>query len=312
MSDSETEPESDVPSSPEKACPLDPADVSTTSTLSDSVTQLVITSKTHSSESDPINAVNSAVRVLESLDFSLIRKDESLHGTIQESSTSLLEFLHVVLTMSSTSVHDVRRMMESLAHLLRQSFLNLLFQYRRLFHALAVQELKKVTVVPIIISWVDGILAKLGDVVSCVASAMHDRYFEDELPEALRKRREEDNLRAAAQLPDRWDSVPSVLTSAKASPAAKRLALRLLVSRYVLQPQLVLHPRVADAPLDDSMVSLLPYLTDFMQHTVVQLSECSPLHAQHQSGFQERMNCAMLLSLFAVRIFRSSARNDDN
>ncbi|KAG1783804.1 hypothetical protein EV702DRAFT_957277 [Suillus placidus] len=333
MSDSETEPESDVPSSPAKACPLDLTDVSTTSTLSDSVAQLVNTPQIHSP--DPISAVNSAVKILESLDFSLIRKvvslsnstnsnivlkraqDASLHGTIQESSTSLLEFLHVVLAMSPTSAHDVRGMMECLAHLLRPSFLNLLFQYRRLFHALAVQELKKVTVIPIIISWVDAVLARLGDVVSCVASAMHDRYFDDELPEALRKRRKEDNLRAAAQLPDRWDSIPSILTSEKASPAAKRLALRLLVSRYVLQPQLALHPRVVDAPLDDrpdrinSMVSLLPYLTDFMQHTVVQLSECSPLHAHHQSGFQERMNCAMLLSLFALVDLTTSAKGTE-
>jgi hypothetical protein len=73
MSDSETEPESDVPSSPEKACSSDYADVSTTSTLlNDSVAQLVNTPQTHSS--DPINAVNSAVKILESLDFSLIRK----------------------------------------------------------------------------------------------------------------------------------------------------------------------------------------------------------------------------------------------
>lgn len=84
---------------------------------------------------------------------------------------------------------------------MRPSFLNLLFQYRRLFHALAVQELNKAAVVPIIISWVDAVLARLGEVVSFVASAMHDRYFDDKLPEALRKRRDEDNLRAAAQLP---------------------------------------------------------------------------------------------------------------
>ncbi|KAG1833955.1 hypothetical protein EV424DRAFT_858051 [Suillus variegatus] len=197
--------------------------------------------------------------------------------------------------MSPTSAHDVRCMMESLACLLRPSFLNLLFQYRRLFHALAVQELNKAAVVPIIISWVDAVLARLGEVVSFVASAMHDRYFDDKLPEALRKRRDEDNLRAAAQLPDRWDSVPSILTSEKASPAAKRLALRL----------------ATDVPLDDSMVSLLPYLTDFMQHTVVQLSECSPLHAQHQSAFQERMNCAMLLSLFALVDSTISAKDTE-
>ncbi|KAG0709008.1 hypothetical protein DFH29DRAFT_870594 [Suillus ampliporus] len=209
MSDSETEPESDVPSSPKKVCPLDPTDVST-STLA----QLVNTPKTDSP--DPISAVNSAVKTLESLDFSLIRKDASLHGAIQESSTALLEFLHVVLTTSPTSAQDVRRMMESLAHI------------RRL-----VQELKTIAVVPIVISWVDAVLAKLGDVVSCVASAIHDRDLDNDLPE------------------DRWDSIPSILTSEKASPAAKRLALRLLVSRYVLHPQLILHPRVADAQRDD-------------------------------------------------------------
>jgi hypothetical protein len=136
MSDSETEPESDVPSSPEKVSPSDPTDVSTTSTLIDSVAQLMSTPQTHSS--DPISAVNSAVKILESLDFSLIRKvvskstntyvvlkhaqDASLHGTIQESSTSLLEFLHVVLTISPTSAHDVRRMMECLAHLRRRIY----------------------------------------------------------------------------------------------------------------------------------------------------------------------------------------------
>ncbi|KAG1826091.1 uncharacterized protein BJ212DRAFT_1475431 [Suillus subaureus] len=308
MSDSETEPESDVPSSLPKACPLDHADDSTTSTLSDSVAQLVNTPQTH--VSDPISAVNSAVKILESLDFSLIRKDASLHGTIQESSTSLLEFLHVVLTTSPTSAHDVRRIMECLAHLRSATVLpKSVVPVPASIPRLAVQELKKVVVVPIIISWVDAVLARISDVVSCVASAMHDRYFDDELPEILRKRREEDNLRAATQLPDRWDSVPSILTSEKASPAAKRLALRLLVSRYVLQPQLALHPRVINAPLDDSMVSLLPYLTGFMQHTVAQLSECSPLHAQHQSGFQERMNCAMLLSLFSLLDLTTSTRD---
>lgn len=185
------------------------------------------------------------------------------------------------------------------------------------------QELKSAVAVHIVISWVDAILAKLGDVTSCVASAMHDRYFNDDLSEALRKRREEDNLRAAAQLPgsrrscqmlqiilmfalDRWDSIPSILTSEKTSPAAKRLALRLLVSLYVLQPQLIERSpdsfNITISDNIDSMVSILPHLAGFMQHMVVQLSECPPLHARHQSGFQERMNCAMLLSLFSVRV----------
>ncbi|KAG0709007.1 hypothetical protein DFH29DRAFT_353406 [Suillus ampliporus] len=59
------------------------------------------------------------------------------------------------------------------------------------------------------------------------------------------------------------------------------------------------------------MVSLLPYLTGLMQHTVVQLSECSPLHTQHQSVFQERMNCAMMLSLFALVDLTSRAKDTE-
>lgn len=114
---------------------------------------------------------------------------------------------------------------------------------------------------------------------------------------------------------DRWDSIPSVLTSENSSPAAKRLALRLLVSLYVLQPQLI--ERSFDSfnttrPDPNGMVSILPHLAGFMQHMVVQLSECSPLHAQHQSGFQERMNCAMLLSLFAVCASLLLVRNNHN
>jgi hypothetical protein len=128
MSDSETEPESDVSSS---LFPLNRPEFSTPA-------HLVDTSQTDSPESDPISAVHSAIKVLESLDFSLIRKvvprsklmhlntdmlkpqDASLHEVIQESSTTLLQFLHRVLTMSPTSAQDVRRAMESLALIRRK------------------------------------------------------------------------------------------------------------------------------------------------------------------------------------------------
>lgn len=64
MSDSETDPESDVSSS---LHPLNPTDIST-------LAYLVDTPKHNVSGSDPITAVHSAIKVLESLDFSLIRK----------------------------------------------------------------------------------------------------------------------------------------------------------------------------------------------------------------------------------------------
>ena len=125
MSDSETESESDI-------CPS----LSPTAQISNTLDHLVSTPGIGSSESDPIGAVDSVVKVLESLDFSLVRKvvlssksmhmvlkpiqDASLHGVIQESSATLLEFLHIVLAMSSTSAQDVSRAMQSLALICRR------------------------------------------------------------------------------------------------------------------------------------------------------------------------------------------------
>jgi len=62
MSDSETEPESDVSLNP-----------SQNSTLAN----LVQTPQHHPSQSDPIDAVHSAISTLESLDFGLVRKVSS-------------------------------------------------------------------------------------------------------------------------------------------------------------------------------------------------------------------------------------------
>lgn len=129
------------------------------------------------------------------------------------------------------------------------SFLQVLFQYRHLFRAIAARNLKPNFAVPTIVCWADIILAKLGDLSTFLATDFHAFPPSSPLPDILLVRQQEDNTRAAVQLPgnanlfrvvisdagpDNWDMLPSLLGSARASPAAKRLTVRLLYGCHVL------------------------------------------------------------------------------
>lgn len=83
----------------------------------------------------------------------------------------------------------------------RPSFLHLLFQYRRLFRAIAARDFKLNFAPLAIVCWVDIVLAKLGDVAALVAAGLDKDHPDQSLPESLKVQREEDNLRAAIQLP---------------------------------------------------------------------------------------------------------------
>lgn len=83
----------------------------------------------------------------------------------------------------------------------RPSFLHLLFQYRRLFRVIATRDFKPNSAPLAIVCWVDVVLARLGDVAACIAAGLDVDHPDQLLPESLKARREEDNLRAAIQLP---------------------------------------------------------------------------------------------------------------
>lgn len=91
----------------------------------------------------------------------------------------------------------------SLTNAVRPSFLYLLFQYRRLFRVIATRDFKLNSTPLAIVCWVDVILAKLGDVVACIAAGLDGDHPGHSLPGSLKAQREEDNLRAAIQLPGR-------------------------------------------------------------------------------------------------------------
>lgn len=134
-------------------------------------------------------------------------------------------------------------------------FLSILFRYRQIFRQIASRALVPGTAAPIIICWVDVLLVKLGDVITFVAGGFCPPEPEKPSLLGLKAQSEDDKLLAAAQLPRKcihvfiriscltgcavkWITVPGVIASENASPAAKRLALRLTFASYVLAPQL--------------------------------------------------------------------------
>ena len=112
------------------------------------------------------------------------------------SQTSPAYVRHAILSILCTSSLP-------LTNLVRPSFLHLLFQYRRVFRVIAARDFNLSSAPLATICWVDLVLAKLGDVAAFIAAGLDGDHPDRSLPESLRAQREEDNLRAAIQLPGR-------------------------------------------------------------------------------------------------------------
>ncbi|KIJ68301.1 hypothetical protein HYDPIDRAFT_24595 [Hydnomerulius pinastri MD-312] len=258
----------------------------------------VQTSATHQTRGGAdIKTVVWAANTLATLDFRIVRKDASLHGVIQECASTLICFFDKLLEQQE-SFDNLQSVIANVASILNASFLHLLFQYRRLFHIIAIGDLRPGSAVPAIVCWVDVILAKLGDVSTLVATGFHRNSPDQTLPDVLQAQRQEDNLRAAMQLPDSWDHISSILSSERASPAARRLAIRLMFGQYVLRPGLCGDGRNADSIPHQ----LLPVLSELVQQSAARLEggvSASELGLQ-QLTQQERLTSAMVLSLFTA------------
>jgi len=80
-------------------------------------------------------------------------------------------------------------------------FLTLLFRYRKIFHGIASRALSPGMTSAAVVSWVDVILAKLGETIVVVAAGFHAEGLPRSMPPMLHHQREEDSLWAASQLP---------------------------------------------------------------------------------------------------------------
>ncbi|KAG9314489.1 hypothetical protein JVU11DRAFT_5286 [Chiua virens] len=241
------------------------------------------------------STVRWAVDTLATLDFRLVRKDNALHGLIQNCAYTILALFDTVLQQGPESGADSSSdFIPDVASILRSSFLHLLFQYRRLFRVIATRDFKPNSTPLAVICWVDVVLAKLGDVVAFIAAGLDS---DQSLPESLKGQREEDNLRAAIQLPDNWDMLPSMLLSERASLAAKRLSIRLILGRYILHPALS-----GQAGVDNTIIKLHSIFAEFVRQSATRADELRSVLEPSQRYLiqQERLTSAMAISLFAA------------
>ncbi|KAF8559216.1 hypothetical protein OG21DRAFT_712038 [Imleria badia] len=256
--------------------------------------------------------VSWAVDTLATLDFRLVRKDTALHGLIQTCASTILALFSAVLQQQGPATDSF---IPDIASILRPSFVHLLFQYRRLFRVLAARDFKLTSAPLAIVCWVDIVLAKLGDVAALVAAGLDGDHPDQSLPESLKAQREEDNLRAAIQLPDNWDMLPSILLSERVSAAAKRLSIRLMLGRYILSPALSgqvgvdntsvtykLQSTVSEHGAFHSIHQLLSTFAEFVRQSAARVDElCSTLGPGLRYLLQqERLTSAMAISLFAA------------
>ncbi|KAK7064397.1 hypothetical protein R3P38DRAFT_2824265 [Favolaschia claudopus] len=239
---------------------------------------------------EEFESVHVAIEQIAQLDFldpKTIAKDVTIHEAISVASNDILNFLdHVDQHASETSPQGLA----VFGKLFNVEFFAVLFKQRKLFHGLATHSL------PVaeressaaVVCWVDMILSRLGDNIVVVASGGSLAP----LLSVSTNFKGEDGLCAASQLPVAWLSVPATIASGQASPAAKRLALRLSFAAFVLGPCL----SDKNEPLTPR--DIIETLNCFINEA--QATEFSDSGVGDQLALQERLNFSMVLSLYAT------------
>lgn len=125
-----------------------------------------------------------------------------------------------------------------------------LLRHRSFFHRLAINAVQASTSTATVVCWADGLLVRLSEaIVTLAGGESPDSHFSSQ---GLLLRREEDNLRAAAQLPCQSvlpftipascspDTLPALIHAIgyeQTSPGALRISLRIALAIFVLGPQ---------------------------------------------------------------------------
>ncbi|KAJ7102137.1 hypothetical protein B0H15DRAFT_813332 [Mycena belliarum] len=261
---------------------------------------VVLFSEPVSSVSGEFEAISNAMKEIRNIelgssggvgDVEAILKDTMTLRTISEASTMILTFLNCI-QRTPMSPEYPRQALADFAELSSASFLTVLFDHRKLFHKIAAQSsgLEPGSSAALV-CWVDSIISKLGDASITVATGISWNLKSSLFPGSPELRSEE-CLRAASQMPSDWTSVAGIVSSHEASPAAKRLALRLTFSAFVLAPRLCRR----------TPPSNLPDIGEILDQCVNQTRTTgfSASFAGEQLAIQERLNFAMILSLFVV------------
>ncbi|KAI0936199.1 hypothetical protein AcV5_004396 [Taiwanofungus camphoratus] len=269
----------------------------------------------HSNATPSARDVELATGSLSSLDLSAVENDTTSHDVIQNASSSILFFLNYAISSSNACGDELEDIQIAIAGLVHSSFISLLFDYRRIFHRLAARDLMH-SAPAVVVCWVDVILAKLGDAIFVIASRRPDSSLP--VPEepsfvSLEKQKEGAALRAATQLPEKWNSIPNVIAAEHASPAARRLALHLVFGVYVVGPQLGNGDPWSSgrSQHSDLVRALRTYIERISVSNSLTASPCTSANPTRLALY-EATSCAMLLSLFSTADLAQHGENDEN
>ncbi|KAL1726898.1 hypothetical protein EV714DRAFT_276093 [Schizophyllum commune] len=211
-----------------------------------------------------------AIQTIENVDLDTVAEDISAHSAIARASSTL-----------ENALEDASVPQGDLAALYSLSFLRTLFAHRAVFHRIAAGAQPSIAPPSVIVCWVDALLAKLAPGITGECTSANSAS------DFIQSQRYSDSLRAAAQLPESWDDIPQALASAAMSPAARRLAIRLLYGAFVLSEGRDGHGTDNAPPVD-----LLPALSAFLDY--------SEHERASGPGLQERMTSGMVFALYAV------------
>ncbi|TBU35113.1 hypothetical protein BD311DRAFT_204228, partial [Dichomitus squalens] len=185
---------------------------------------------------------------------------------------------------------------DMLCLLLNHSTLALLFDYRSVIHSIVARNAAG-QAMSTVVCWADLILSQLGQAVLAASTGLCSIVPSDHnQPPAILVHREDDMLRAAVQLPERWCDVAGMLNSEHNSPAAIRLASSLLFGVHVMAPQLAGDVESPDCEIGYTIVQALDAR---IRRVVAYDTKRTPIVIQ-DSVEQERITYAMFVTLYAA------------
>ncbi|KAJ3899993.1 hypothetical protein F5879DRAFT_454719 [Lentinula edodes] len=230
-------------------------------------------------------AVTTAIRTLQDAQLvDIVANVKDLHRDILEASNTIKKYLDGILLQRQDSLENLGLF----------AYIVVLFAQRRIFHNLAVKALAPGAIASTIVCWADGLIAKLAEVTIIVAcgSSIHPL-----ISDAMRTQLEDDGLRAAAQLPEKWSMVLFAISSPNTSPAAKRLAIQLLFAVYIVIPRLQSYDPWGDCDTPQA-TELVKILNDYI--LLIPVNESSILYSTQALTDQLRLTYAMIISLFTA------------
>ncbi|KAG6901915.1 hypothetical protein C0995_006753 [Termitomyces sp. Mi166 len=165
-----------------------------------------------------------------------------------------------------------------------------------------------VTTVAAVVCWVDVVLARLSTFILLVAQGLLPRLSRLDDSNLLRSQREDDSLHAATQLPERWENITNVIGSSTASPAAIRLATRLLFAALIMAPQLNGEKQWADFRLQPQHVVSVILRNAERKY----INGLSVDRAEIEYDDEERTSLAMLVIIFSSSKTRHASPSPNN